>query len=450
MIILQTREETELERLKRFREQVYEELLTGIPSALFELIDALLMTENWERFPELSLSPVFRRQWSSIYQAIEDGTIDSSAMSKMVLSELPSGGVQCFPLDGTKWPHPSARTLPDLVYGKSPTKALKRHSIVQGHEYSMLCWTPEVRQSWSLSVDVQRVSPEVGEISVGVSQVQGFCKARKQLPNRGVDVIIGDCKYGTHLFFGPLKESSCAILTGLYRNRVLRGAPGPYSGRGRPAVHGHVFDFKEQSSWLEPDEQDEFEHPRWGEVRLRRWNNYHAREDAETPFDVILAEVHLEREKPPKPKWLAYRPDPTATQLFEVKQIWSWFDFRWPIEPSIRFRKQKLGWTIPQFQTNEACDRWTKLVDLAFWQLWLARPLVGDTPLPWQKPRPQGQLSPTRVKRAFATLFPQLGTPAKPPKPRGKSPGWPKGKKRTKPKRFKPVKRGKNRPKKPT
>ena len=65
---------------------------------------------------------------------------------------------------------------------------------------------------------------------------------------------------------------------------------------------------------------------------------------------------------------------------------------------------------------------------LATWQLWLARGRVNDSPLPWQKTHPR--LTPGRVADSFATLLPELGTPAQLPKPRGKSPGWPTGRKR--------------------
>jgi hypothetical protein len=68
---------------------------------------------------------------------------------------------------------------------------------------------------------------------------------------------------------------------------------------------------------------------------------------------------------------------------------------------------------------------------LLTWQLWLAREIVQDNPLPWQKPLPQSSLTPGRVAQAFGTILAAIGTPACFPKTRGKSPGWPKGKKRT-------------------
>jgi hypothetical protein len=37
---------------------------------------------------------------------------------------------------------------------------------------------------------------------------------------------------------------------------------------------------------------------RWGHVRLERWDGLHGKMDADMPFDIIRASVHLERDKP--------------------------------------------------------------------------------------------------------------------------------------------------------
>jgi hypothetical protein len=100
-----------------------------------------------------------------------------------------------------------------------------------------------------------------------------------------------------------------------------------------------------------------------------------------------------------------------------------------------------LAWTLPYFQTSEACDRWTRLVDIAYWQVFLARQLVTDQPLPWQKA--QLRLTPGRIRRNLGPIFSQISTPAQPPKTRGKSPGWPPGRRRQRPERYKPTKRTK-------
>ena len=58
-------------KLKRFRQQLYHCLGNG-KDALFELSDAAILSRNASSLAELSLSLVFRRQWHSTYEALED------------------------------------------------------------------------------------------------------------------------------------------------------------------------------------------------------------------------------------------------------------------------------------------------------------------------------------------------------------------------------------------
>ena len=75
----------------------------------------------------------------------------------------------------------------------------------------------------------------------------------------------------------------------------------------------------------------------------------------------------------------------------------------------------------------EQADRWTWLVLAAYTQLRLARALVADRRLPWERPHAAGRLTPGRVRRAVPALLAVLGTPARAPQPCGRSPGRPKG-----------------------
>jgi len=72
---------------------------------------------------------------------------------------------------------------------------------------------------------------------------------------------------------------------------------------------------------------------------------------------------------------------------------------------------------------------WTWLVLLAYTQLRLARLAIEDRHLPWERPqRPTRRaLTPARVRQAFPQLLVTLDTPADPPKPSGRSPGRPLG-----------------------
>ena len=56
-------------RLEEFFQAAYKHLGRA-KDATFELTDAILLTRNIYCLAELSLSPVFRRKWPSIYQVL--------------------------------------------------------------------------------------------------------------------------------------------------------------------------------------------------------------------------------------------------------------------------------------------------------------------------------------------------------------------------------------------
>jgi hypothetical protein len=113
----------------------------------------------------------------------------------------------------------------------------------------------------------------------------------------------------------------------------------------------------------------------------------------------------------------------------------------WQIEHTFRFLKQTLGWSTPRMRHPEQADRWSWLIVAAFTQLRLARACVADSQLPWERHYAAGRLTPWRIHRAVSSLLPTLGTPAKPPKPCGRSPGRPKGRRSGRAKRYPALKK---------
>jgi len=423
-----------LNRLIQFRQGVYRCGFTQRRDAQFELLDALLLSGPVQSFPELSLCPSFHHQWPSAYAAMEDGCQDLQWLKEYLCHQVPTQGVQVFALDTTAWPRPQASTLPDRQYVHHPSSTVVGDPVVVGYPYSVLAWVAKKRSSWALPVDIQRVASASDAIQVGADQVKAWCQ-RRQVLEQGFPIIVGDGRYGNPRFLGLLKDQPCGVLVRLRRDRVLYRPPPPYSGRGRPREHGERFAFKEPDTWGEPEQWCQFHDPRWGKVELRYWGDLHARQAPDTPFGVLQAQVHLEKERPPAPLWLAWQGPAWPAEL-----LWRSYQQRWPVEPSIRWRKEQLHWTLPQFQSQEACDRWTMLVTLAQWTLYLARPLVQNRPLPWQKG--QRELTPGRVRRGLGALFLQIGTPVAVCKERGKSPGWAKGRVRSRPTRYPVVKKG--------
>jgi hypothetical protein len=429
--------EKQLNILIEFRQAVYQWGFTKRRDAMFELLDALLLRGPVRSFARLSLCLTMQRQWPSLYAAIEEGEIDVNWLRSFLASQIPGQGLQIFALDSTAWPRPSGRTLPDRQYIYHPTGAVDGGLVTIGYPYSLLDWVPAAPQSWALSVDVKRVPIASTAIAQGVQQIKDLVKAR-QAYCTGLDIIVADQSYGNHKFFQPLQGQACGVLAALRPNRVLYRAPTASEQRhmGRKKKHGQRLVFKDPDTWAVPDESLTFQDERWGQVEIRRWNQVHERAAADTPLDVLCIQVHLEKAKPPRPLWLGWQAPPVMPDQISITSQWLWqaYQHRWSIESGIRFRKQNLMWTVPQFQLPEAGDCWSILVSLAVWILYLARDVVTDQPLPWQTV--QRLLTPGRVQQSIGELFCKIGTPVRPVKTRGKSPGWPKGKVRGRRKRH--------------
>ena len=275
---------------------------------------------------------------------------------------------------------------------------------------------------------------------MGPSKSKHCVIQRSGYPDK-LDIIAADGSYGNSRFLTLVKDQPCGVVVRLRKDRKLCGRPDPTNKH--QTKHGAIFDFKDAQTWPKPDDQIEIDsHPHYGRVRIKRWNHWHDVSDSSTEFDVLMIETHLERDKPREPYWLAWQaPRVTLSVQASTRDIWEAYDHRGAIEPSFRFRKQTLLWTMPQFSLPDAGDRWTVLVFVALQQLALARPLVEDRPRPWHTPLPLQALTPRRVQLGFANLASQIGTPARPPKTRGIPPGWLKGRLRTRHPRFDVVKK---------
>ncbi|MEG4918672.1 hypothetical protein [Microcoleus sp. B7-D4] len=200
------------------------------------------------------------------------------------------------------------------------------------------------------------------------------------------------------------------------------------------------------TTWLETDTVIEIdEHPQLGQVRVSQWLDLHFYRAPGHPVNLILAlknESHVKRSAVSTlVVGLGGRTNSTQAKLFGL----SIYDvLEWIIGNGKA--KQRLHWTLPNLRTPEQSERWSDLMPLMSWQLWLARDLVLEHRLPWQSARID--LTPGRVAQSMLSVLVDIGTPTKPPKHRGKSPGWETGKVRTKAPRYPTVKKRVSRRKK--
>ena len=97
-------------RLEEFRQAAYTHLEKA-HDATFELTDAILLTRNVYCLADLSLSPVFRRRWPSIYEAIQDTRPDREKLMKLYIKQIPTEKRVLLAGKNTAWSRPDAVTL---------------------------------------------------------------------------------------------------------------------------------------------------------------------------------------------------------------------------------------------------------------------------------------------------------------------------------------------------
>ena len=122
-------------RIIEFRQAAYGRLGCA-RDALFELMDAALLTPTAGSLAELSLSPVFRRRWSSVYEALQDGRPDREALLRLYVTQVPRGARPVLAGDHTVWPRLAARTLRDRTIEHQATGVPGNRPITIGQGYS--------------------------------------------------------------------------------------------------------------------------------------------------------------------------------------------------------------------------------------------------------------------------------------------------------------------------
>lgn len=396
------------EQLSQFRQSLYGHLGKA-KDAVFELMDAVLVSSSIESFVSLSGSPVFRRQWPSVYAALQDSRLPQAKLLKGIVGRVESPEQLILAGDRTFWPRQDAVTLKERTFDHD-----SRQKRAVGQSYSTLAWIPEASGSWALPLRHERISSFETPGKRAAFQLQ---QVTQQLDSRPLAVY--DRGYGNASFVKQTAAIESDLLLRLAANRCVLGAPPAYRGRGAPRKHGVKFKFKDPTTWPQATETNKVEDPKYGQVQLTRWSNFHFKQSPKRGMEIIRVEVL----KPAGCKrkfqvlWLAW----LGQAMPPLQMLWRLYLRRFALEHWYRFAKQRLHWTQPQLSSRQALERWSLLMVLMTWQLWLARDECMDAPLPWQSP--QDKLAPGRIAQGFASILAVIGTPAKAPKPRGKSPG---------------------------
>src|SRR5215472_16212112 len=97
------------EALSAFRTEVYRRLGCR-RDALFAIMDAVLTAPVIESPAHLCLAPLFQRHWGSVYDALNQGTLDGVALHELLMRHPLQTTTAWYAVDASVWPRGDAET----------------------------------------------------------------------------------------------------------------------------------------------------------------------------------------------------------------------------------------------------------------------------------------------------------------------------------------------------
>ena len=409
-------------RISEFREAVYQKV-SYRPAAILDLVDALTIVGHVSSPVALSESPLFRRKFSSVYDALVYGEIDDDLKNIFNTSQGSNwqtiSGYEIHAMDATPNERMAAETLKD----RGALKAQQKDPVRYGHKYSWLVRLVQSGTSWVAPEDVERISTASTDTKVAAQQVKDLAVRSKYRK-----VITADSRYRDKHFlsaFAGLDETYALVR--LQNNQKLsqEPEPKPEGSRGAPRKHGAAFQLTAIERSVDGSEAFFLGQQK---VRVRVWHKLHFKRLAALKGSVVCIEF-LKADGSPRykrPIWLFW----TGPENVTPQDLCRMYLWRFAIEHFFRFLKQHLGLNSHRSSNLESLKRWMWIVALAYWQLLLMRDTVQPNRPAWHPRKKDGQeksLTPAQVQRTAQAFLLQSGTPAAEVRPAGKGCGRPKG-----------------------
>jgi hypothetical protein len=214
--------------------------------ATFELMDSVMTTRNANCVAEFSLSSLFRRKWSSTYEASADSRPQRNKLMKRYVAEMPPLEYALLVIDHTAWGRRGAKTLLDRTYEH---QASSNNSVTVGQGYSTIAWIPESTGSWTLPLRHERITSFETPISKAVWQLKQVSQSLKSKV-----LVVLDSEYGNGSWVNQTGDIRVSKLMRIRSNCCLWSKPESYSGIGRPRKHDRKFKVNDPTTWWQANE----------------------------------------------------------------------------------------------------------------------------------------------------------------------------------------------------
>jgi hypothetical protein len=472
------RNDLKVSRLVQFRQELYDSFHTRA-DVLMNLIDAICSNTHAKSIAELSLNPIFRYQYPSIYDAIDQffnaGDSDKPEaqrhnqdiqLMEMCLQYVPPPMQQrfwLFGLDVTPQPRPYAKTLADRTVVYHPNPVLSNKPIALGHQYAALVYFPEKASlcspPWVVPLSMRRVKSEEKATDVHAQQIAALMTTDGFADANRLCVCVADSTLGAVTFLGQVQSHQNLVTIARTRsNRVFYRRPKKRKNkRGHPIWYGDRFDLKDDATWAAPDAVDSIEtvtkRGRKLTIELQGWDNLLMRGTRDypmhkSPFTLIRIVVTDENGTPvfKRPMWLTVIGE--RRDQLSLVEVWRAYRQRVDVEHFFRFGKQRLLTSAYQTPDVEHEQNWWQITQLAYLQLFVARELAVALPRPWERYLPAfsaQEVSSSMVMRDFLRIIGTIEPKPAFPKGRGKSPGRAKGERPKPRERQKVIRKSKKR-----
>ena len=448
-----------LAELIKFRESLYS-LFPKRKDAIFNLLDALTCHGHQCRsVVQLSNSDYFKRQYSSITDAIADGLPQAAwdKIRKLVYQHTSSRHTKQphrFIVDCTNNKRPDANKLPDRTITHHPNPAPGNKPICVGHQYSLLSLLPneilENQKHWLVPLSAKRVTSTQKGNEVGMQQIIE-CIDELGLQDE-LSISIGDSLYGTeHCRASASEQANLVHIFRLNSKRNIFQMPAePSKAVGRKKEFGQKMNLRHSNTHLPCDRAVQTSQlskkGRTLKIKIKCWDNMLLRgsrqfRSSKYPLNVIQVCVVDDENNAvfKRPLWLGVLGE--RRHEIELIDCYKHYGSRYDVEHFFRFGKGKL--LIDGYQTADVTheEHWWQLCLLAYVQLYLAKGLVPCLPQPWERYLPeykahvqqaQAITTPSQTQRGFTKVLEQIGSPANRCIARGKPRGRMLGESQTK------------------